>query len=144
MTFMFDQYEQASQHFKGTVGSAVWPEMVRTCEWLVGSSPFGPNACQFHKAFLSFTGLVSSTRVFPLYLVNFQICYFHFILGLPLPWILSVLVSHPCLHFLLLSILIRCPNHLNSLLSIILVPNSRFSIPLIWLDLILKKKSPRF
>ena len=30
MTSMFDQYEQASQRFKGTVGSTIRPEMVRT------------------------------------------------------------------------------------------------------------------
>ena len=30
MTSMFDQYEQASQRFKGTVGPTVRPEMVRT------------------------------------------------------------------------------------------------------------------
>jgi len=30
MTSMFDQYEQASQRFKGAVGSTVRPEMVRT------------------------------------------------------------------------------------------------------------------
>jgi len=29
MTSMFDQYEQASQRFKGTGGSTIRPEMVR-------------------------------------------------------------------------------------------------------------------
>jgi hypothetical protein len=49
----------------------------------------------------------------------------------------SALVSHTCLGFMLLSILIWWPNHLSFLLSTILVTSSWFNIPLIWLLLIL-------
>jgi hypothetical protein len=55
----------------------------------------------------------------------------------PLPRCSWTIVSHTCLGFLLLSIPIRGPKYLSSLLSTILDSGSWFSIPLIWLFLIL-------
>lgn len=76
--------------------------------------------------------LVTSCKVFPVFLVSFWICSSHPILGLPFPLIYSIL-SHTCLGFLLLSIPIRCPNHLTFFLSTILVIGLSFNFPLIWL-----------
>ena len=90
---------------------------------------------KIHNASLSFTSPVTSCKVFPFF-VSFHTSSSHSILGLPLTHV-STLVPHTCQGFLLLSILIRCPNHLSSLLSTILVTGSWFCIPLIWLFLIL-------
>lgn len=81
--------------------------------------------------------LFATCKVFPFIFLTFLLCSFYSILGLPLPRVNSTLVSHTCLGFMLLSILIRWPNHLSFLLSTILVTSSWFSIPLIWLLLTL-------
>ena len=58
----------------------------------------------------------AQSQIFPFSLVSFHIGSSHSTLTLPLPRIPSTLHSHKSLGFLLLSILIRCPNHLSSLL----------------------------
>ena len=93
---------------------------------------------QIQNTFLSDASLVSYCKVFFTFsLVSFHIGSSHSTLILPLPHIPSTPLSHKCLGFLFLSILIRCPNHLSLLLSNISVTGTLFSILEIWLFLIL-------
>jgi len=78
-----------------------------------------------------------NVKFFPFSFVSFHIRSSHSTLNLPLPRIPWTLISHKCLCFLLLSILIRCPNHLCSFLSTISVTGTSINIPQIWLFLIL-------
>ena len=89
------------------------------------------------KAFLSFASPVSQRKFFPFSFVSFHIWSSHSTLTLPLHRIPSPFLSHKCLGFLLLSIRIRCPNHLCSFLSTISVTGTSIDIPQIWLFLIL-------
>lgn len=92
---------------------------------------------QTQNTFLSFASLFAYPKFFPSFLVSFPICCSHSTLCLPLLRVLQLYISHTFLGFLLLSILIRCPDHLNSLLSTVLVTGSSFTIPLIWVFIIL-------
>jgi hypothetical protein len=86
---------------------------------------------------VAYNSAVSYCKVYTFSLISFHMGSSHSTPTLLLHHNHSTLLSHKSLGFLLLSILIRCPNHLSSLLSNISVAGTLFSILQISLFLIL-------
>jgi hypothetical protein len=100
-------------HLFNSAGSHINHQSSSAC-----SNPYSPSLqsssnMPIQNAFQSFASPVSYHKVFPFSFVSFHIGSSHSTLTFPLPCSPSTLLFCKSLGFLLLSTIIRCPNHLG-------------------------------